>query len=68
MKRNLKIILFFLVILIYIFLVINSNVNYNDTTRLIYSNIPMPYWLLYTFGFIIIIFISYIELLDTKEK
>ena len=68
MKRNLKIILFFLVILIYIFLVINSNVNYTDTTKLIYSNITMPYWLLYTFGFIIIIFISYIELLDTKEK
>ena len=67
MKRNLKIILFFLIILIYIYLVINSNVNYTDTTKLIYSSIPMPYWLLYTFGFIIIIFISYIELFDTKK-
>ena len=68
MKRNLNIILLILVILIYIFLVINSHVNYTDTIKLIYSNITMPYWLLYTFGFIIIIFIWYIELFDTKEK
>lgn len=68
MKKILKKILIILILPIYIFLIINSNVSLTDTIKLIYSGIVMPYWLLYTFGFIILLIIVYMEINNKNNK
>ena len=66
MKEVFKKIIIILILPIYVYLIINLKINFNELITLPYSKIIMPYWLLYIIGLILLILIVYVEI--NKEK